>query len=57
MIPGRSIETVQPCGIVVRSSDGVVDLCLHCAMDCPSRGHERTCRGGCSECTCVRHGE
>lgn len=29
-------ETVLPCGIVVRSSDGVVDLCQTCAStDCP----------------------
>ena len=43
-----------PCGIVCV---GIlpVDVCSTCSHDCPSRGHERTCRGGCSECTCGGH--
>lgn len=49
-------ETVTPCGIVVRSDSGVVDLCLSCSMDCPAAKHDgRTCTGGCKPCTCGEH--
>ena len=50
-------ETTLPCGIVVRSDSGVVDLCLVCASTtCPRARHDgRTCTGGCKVCTCGGH--
>lgn len=52
MKPGRVIETVLPCGIVVRSPEPY-DVCAVCAADCPAAGHDgRSCTGGCKPCTC-----
>lgn len=45
-----------PCGIVCVGLLPV-DVCSKCVHDCPSRGHERACRGGCSVCTCGGHCE
>ncbi|MFA7120791.1 MAG: hypothetical protein WC277_04885 [Bacilli bacterium] len=53
MIPGRSIVTTLPSGVVRRAPCGEAGPCADCANDCPASGHDgRTCTGGCKVCTC-----
>ena len=40
-----------PCGLDDTAA------CRFCADDCPLADHKKTCRGGCSPCTCGGHDE